>query len=410
MSHSSASAGAASGNSDRLLFLDALRGFDMFWIVGGAGIVRGLEKMTPSALTTGLTEQLTHVEWEGFRFYDLIFPLFLFIVGVSMVFSLQRSLSAHGPKATLLRVLRRSVLLFALGVFATGGLSKPWPEVALGGVLHRIAACYAIAALLFVLLRRAKPLLLAAALLLLGYWALLRWVPVPDFKLEKSVVEALAAKVGSTDPARISASVSARVVGNLEEGRNLTNHFDFRFLPGKKAQGYYINEGLLSTFPAVALCLFGAVTAIGLRRQEVAPCVKLMSMMAASVAALVLGLLWSLEFPMIKRIWTSSFVLAATGFSLSLMALFYAIIEMRGWRRWCHPFVWIGCNPITLYLVSPLVGFSTVAQRLVGGDISNFLDARVAPGAGAMLVAFTGVGLLLALARFLFVRRIFLRV
>jgi predicted acyltransferase len=396
--------------SSRLLSLDALRGFDMFWILGATSIAGALQKMQPNELTTLLTTQLTHVSWEGFRFYDLIFPLFLFIVGVSMVFSLDKALSRGGRAEVLGRVLRRSLLLFALGVFASGGLSKPWPDVALGGVLHRIAVCYLLASLLYVFVRRARGLIAASAVLLVGYWALLTFVPVPDFKLDKPVVEGIASRLGSDAPSAISASVTARVTGSYEEGRNLTNHLDFRFLPGRKAQTYYINEGLLSTLPAVALSLFGALAALLFKNAGIAPKRKVLWLLAGGVACIALGLMWSAQFPLIKRIWTSSFVLITGGASACLLALFYGVVDVLGWHGWCRPFVWIGCNPLTLYLLNPIVGFQSLAARLVGGDVSRFFDACVAPGFGGLVVAVTGMALVVLMARFLHQRGIFLRV
>ena len=394
----------------RLASLDALRGFDMFWILGATSIAGALEKMKANDLTSLLTTQLTHVTWEGFRFYDLIFPLFLFIVGVSMVFSLDKALARGGRGAVLWRVLRRSLLLFALGVFASGGLSKPWPDVALGGVLHRIAACYLLASLIYVLVRSARGLVCVSALLLVGYWALLTFVPVPDFKLDKPVVDEMAARIGSTSPDAISASVTARVTGSYEEGRNLTNHLDFRFLPGRKAQDYYINEGLLSTLPAVVLSLLGALAALLFKNTSLTPSKKMLWLIAGGLTCVALGLLWSAQFPMIKRIWTSSFVLVAGGTAACLMALFYGIVDVLGWRAWCRPFIWIGCNPLTLYILNPIVGFQSLAARLVGGDVRSFLDAEVSPGVGGLVVAITGMLLVILLARFLYRRGIFLRV
>lgn len=382
----------------------------MFWILGATSIAGALEKMQVNDFTTLLTTQLTHVTWEGFRFYDLIFPLFLFIVGVSMVFSLDKALAAGGGGAVLWRVVRRSLLLFALGVFATGGLTKPWPDVALGGVLHRIAACYLLAALIYVLVRRARGLVCVSALLLVGYWGLLTWVPVPDFKLDKPVVEKIAASIGSGSPAAISASVTARVTGSYEEGRNLTNHLDFRFLPGRKAQDYYINEGLLSTMPAVVLPLLGALAALLFKNTGMTPSKRMLWLVAGGLACVALGLLWSVQFPLIKRIWTSSFVLVAGGTAACMMALFYGVVDVLGWRAWCRPFIWIGCNPLTLYILSPIVGFQSLAARLTGGDVRNFFDTHVSPGSGGLVVAVTGMVLVVLSARLLHRRGIFMRV
>jgi predicted acyltransferase len=396
--------------SNRLMSVDALRGFDMLWIIGAGGIVAALEKMSANPVTTLLATQLKHVEWEGFRFYDLIFPLFLFIVGVSLVFSLDKALATGGRRQVLLRVFRRSALLFALGIFYSGGLAKPWPDVSLGGVLHRIAACYFFGALIYTYARSTRALLVVSAALLIGYWALVTFVPFPDLKLEKPAVTKIAQEIGSESPFAIAAAVEGRVRGSYEEGRNLVNFFDFLFLPGKKAQHYYINEGLLSTLPAVVLTLFGVLAGLLLKNAELPPPRKLAWLAGAGAAALALGLLWSLQFPIIKRIWTSSFILLAGGLSAWLLAAFYWLIDVRQWRAWCQPFVWIGCNALTIYIATPIVSFQTLATRFAGGDIRNFFNARVAQGFGDLIVALVGLLLAVLLVRFLHQRRIFLRV
>lgn len=394
----------------RLVSVDALRGFDMLWIVGAGTIVSAIEKMSPNPLTTVLAAQLKHAEWEGFRFYDLIFPLFLFIVGISLVFSLDKAMAQGGPARVLGRVFRRGLLLFAAGVFYYGGVSKAWPEVQLGGVLHRIAACYVAAAVIYSHVRSPRGLVAVCVVLLTGFWALVTWVPVPDFKLEPTVVEEIAERIGSHSPSGISASVQGRVTGSYEEGRNLVNHFDFLYLPGKKAQLYYINEGLLSTIPAIVLPLFGVLAGLLLKDVSMPPTKKIAWLVGAGLACIALGLLWSLSFPLIKRIWTSSFVLVAGGSSALLLALFYWLVDVRQSRRWCQPFVWVGCNALTIYLVTPIVGFQAIAARFTGGDVSRFLDDRITQGMGGLVTASAGLLLVILFARFLYRRQIFLRV
>jgi len=394
----------------RLMSVDALRGFDMLWIIGAGSIVSALEKMSGNAATVFLSTQLTHVQWEGFRFYDLIFPLFLFITGVSLVFSLDKALAEGGRARVLARVFRRSVLLFALGVFYYGGLAKPWPDIQLGGVLQRIAACYFFAALIYTFVRSVKGLVAVCAALLLGYWALLTFIPFPDLKLEKPVVEAVAQRIGSDSPFAIAGAVNGRVSGVYEEGRNLTNYLDFLFLPGRKAQLYYINEGLLSTLPAIVLSLFGALAGLLLKNERVAPGRKIAWLLGGGAACVVLGLLWSVQFPLIKRIWTSSFILVSGGCSAILLAAFYWLVDVKQWRWWCQPFVWIGCNALTIYLAAQLVSFPAIAARFAGGDVRDFLDTHVAKGLGGLLVAIVGLALAVWLTRFLYRRQIFLRV
>lgn len=394
----------------RITSVDALRGFDMLWIVGGSSIAQALEKMRPTPLTTTLSTQLRHVTWEGFRFYDLIFPLFLFLVGVSLVFSLDKAIAAGGVRVALGRVVRRSLLLFALGVFYSGGLSEPWPNVVLAGVLQRIAACYLLASLIYCAVSSAAGLAAVAVGLLVGYWLLLLYVPFPDLMLDKQHVEAIAAEIGSHDPAAIAAAVGEHTRGTFEEGRNLTNYLDFRFLPGKKAQTYYINEGLLSTLPSTVLPLFGALAGLLLKATGMSPQRKVAYLVVAGATAVAVGLVWSPAFPIIKRIWTSSFVLAAAGLSAWLLAAFYYVIDVRGRQTWCRPFVWLGANAITIYLVARILDFRSVAARLCGGDVARLLDEHVAAGCGGLTVAVVGLLLVVGLARFLYVRGIFLRV
>ena len=135
--------------SQRLMSVDALRGFDMFWIIGADSLVYALNRMSQTRGTSFLAEQLDHAEWAGFHFYDLIFPLFVFIVGVSLVFSLTKTIERAGRAEALKRVFRRGILLFAIGIFYSGGFTSPWPDIRLMGMLNRIALAYFSAGLLF---------------------------------------------------------------------------------------------------------------------------------------------------------------------------------------------------------------------------------------------------------------------
>jgi predicted acyltransferase len=137
---------------------------------------------------------------------------------------------------------------------------------------------------------------------------------------------------------------------------------------------------------------------------------KVVRLLVGAAVALAIGYAWSVQFPIVKKLWTSSFVLVAAGWSGLLLAAFHYVVEVRGWRRWCTPFVWIGMNPITLYLLSSLVGFHGIAERLVGGSVAGWLNGHIAAGMGEMVLAVATLALILGLARFLYVRRIFLKV
>ena len=167
--------------SSRLVSLDALRGFDLFWILGADSFVYALREMSGNPVTKFVADELEHAEWAGFHFYDLIFPLFVFIMGVSTVFSLTKILEREGRAAAVRRILTRGFLLFALGLIYNGGLSHPWPDLRLMGVLNRIALCYMFGGLAFCFFKP-RGLIAIAVALLLGYWALMALVPFPDVR------------------------------------------------------------------------------------------------------------------------------------------------------------------------------------------------------------------------------------
>lgn len=400
----------AKSASQRLVSVDALRGFDMFWIIGADALVQALSHLGETPVTKLLANQMEHAEWAGFRFYDLIFPLFLFIVGVSIVLSMDRMLATNGRKGALIRIARRSVLLFVLGIFYYDGLARPWPDVHLAGVLPRIALCYFVAATLYVLLPR-KGIVAAAVICLAGYWALMMFVPFPDVQLAHSKIGKKETQANATAPAVLLANVTTTVHGTFEEGHNLAHYVDYRWLPGWKRNLNYTNEGLLSTMPSVATTLLGIVAGWVLTSARWSGRQKVTWLLAAGAAGVLLGMLWGLEFPIIKRIWTSSYVLVAGGYSAIFLGVFYLVVDVWQVRAWCQPFVWMGTNAITIYLIENILGgFSGLASRLVGGDVQQFVDAHLAKGCGNLLVA--AVGLLIAFwfVRFLYQRKIFLRV
>ena len=420
----------ASANQ-RLMSLDALRGFDMFWIIGAESLVWALSRMSPSKPVQFLATQLEHVEWEGFRFYDLIFPLFVFMAGVSLVFSLSRTMAQAGRAAALKRVFRRGVLLFVLGIIYYGGLSSPWPDIRLMGVLNRIALAYLCAGLLFCFLTP-RALAAVAAGLLLGYWAMLAWVPVRDIQLDKAHLAARAEQAGDPRTADLfrqpenpssvknSAAWAAavrmfnttpnRVTGKYEQGLNLVNHFDFQYLPGRKWDDFFDPEGILSTIPAVVTCLLGVFAGLLLTASAVGEMRKVHWLIGCGLGAVVLGWLWHPWFPVIKKIWTSSYVLVAGGYSAILLGVFYLVVDVWKRRSWCQPFVWIGMNSITVYVAGNFIGgFRKLATRLAGGDVQAYFNERWIKGAGDMLVSLAGLLLMFWFVNFLYRKKVFLR-
>lgn len=366
--------------SSRLISLDALRGFDMFWIVGAEGLVKGLDTISASGITgiAGVTEflnhQLKHKAWAGFAFEDLIFPLFVFMMGVAMVFSLTKILNSEGRAIAHKRLFRRFVLLFLVGILYCGGLSEVWPDVRLLGVLQRIALCYFFGGLLF-LNTKPRTMVFACVSILIGYWALLCFVPVPG--------------IGT---------------GIIEPETNWAYYVDFHYLPGRHFDDTWDPEGLLSTIPAVSSCLLGVFAGLLLKDKSVVDKKKVAYLVGFGIAGVALGFLWGFQFPVIKKIWTSSFVLVSGGYSAILLGLFYLVIDVWKYQKWATPFLWIGTNALTIYLAARIVSFDDLAMRFVGGSV------KAAAGAyGDLLVGIVSMTLVLVLANFLFRRKIFLR-
>ena len=357
----------------RLASLDALRGFDMMWIMGADALGSALSQFRGGGGARFAATQLDHVAWAGVRFYDLIFPLFVFMVGVAIPYSLDRIVAAGGRPDAVRRVARRTVLLFLLGIFYYGGFATALHELRLLGVLQRIALCYGAASLAY-LWMKPRGLVVTVCGILIGYWALLTFVPVPG--------------IGPPSYAR---------------GVNLAHYLDVHFLPGRSVSDTAEFEGsLLNTLGAVANCLLGVFAGLLMQSGRLPARRKVLWLGGGGALSLALGYLWGLQFPIIKLLWTSSYVLVSCGYSAILLGGFYLVIDIWRIQEWAQPLVWVGMNPLTIYLVAGIVSFPTVAQRLLGGAV--FFGAY-----GGVVVALASLGLELWFVQFLYSRKIFLR-
>lgn len=366
----------ATMSAGRFLSVDALRGFDMFWIAGADSLAESLGKVArDNPAAQFFATQLKHVPWEGFRFYDLVFPLFVFLLGMSTVFSLPKYLEQHGKKAAHMRLFRRFIMLFLLGAFYDSGISDLAGESPFSGVLQRMAWCYLFTALCFLNLRL-RGQIIAFFAILIGYWALLTFVPAPG-------VEQV----------------------TFEKNKNIVNWFDYKFLPLKEEGQYSDPEGLLSTIPAVASGLLGMFAGLVMRNKNYDENKRLFIFVGAGVALLICGYLLSIQTPIIKRLWTSSYVLVAGGWSCLLLAVFYYIVDIRGIQKWTIPFIWIGANPMLIYLSTQFLDFHDMGARLVGGPVAALFG-----GYGDVLISIAGIVLILFYSKFLYDRKIFLRV
>ena len=308
----------------RLYSLDALRGFDMFWIMGGERIFHALSKATDNPFWNSIAHQFSHPDWNGFRFYDLIFPLFLFIAGVATPYSVGRQLEKGVSRQKLLwRVIKRGLILVLLGIIYNNGLSiQPISEMRFGSVLGRIGLAYMFANIIYLYTPKQRNQIIWTGSLLLGYWIILLCTSAPGF------------------PA-----------GDLTIEGNFASYMDRLLVPGK----LYVNnihdpEGLFSTIPAIATGLLGILTGGFLKNSSLSPNTKAVRLLAAGAALVVVALLWNIAFPFNKNLWSSSFATLVGGISMLLLAVFYYIIDVKGYRKWAFFFVVIGMNSILIYM------------------------------------------------------------
>jgi predicted acyltransferase len=337
------------GSQGRLVSLDALRGFDMFWIAGGEWLVAALAAYTGWPFFHWAHIQMEHVAWNGFHFYDMIFPLFLFIAGVSMPFSLGKRLQrGDSMKSIYGHLFARLFLLVLLGAIYNGLLRFDFAQQRYASVLARIGLGWFFAALIYLNTKpRGQAFWFAG--LLLGYWAMMKLIPVPG--------------IGP---------------GILTQEGSLAGFIDRMLCPGVLYLGNHDPEGIFSTIPAVGTALLGVLSGQLLRGNLVksTPPRYGVILLAAGLVCLAVGKIWDLVFPINKNLWTSSFVLYAGGWSLVMLSLFYLIIDVWGFKKWAFPFVVVGLNSITVYMLnSGIVSFDQMGRYFFTGVASLFSES-----------------------------------
>jgi predicted acyltransferase len=380
-SSSAATAAAASplaGARKRVTSIDALRGFDMFWIMGpdsGHWIVTSFLVLLLGRVPPWLTKQLGHPEWEGFTAWDMIMPLFLFIVGVAMPFSLSVRLEqGGGRRAVYLRALRRVAVLWVLGMIAQGNLLQfRLSSLKLySNTLQAIAAGYLIATVALVELRSVRAQAIFTGSLLVLYWLLMSFVPYPGHR------------AGAYTPDdNLAIWIDRTVLGHFQDGTHYT--------------------WILSSLGFGATVMMGVLAGQLLRSPAPGPR-KVIVLIVAGLGCLAAGWAWSFVMPVIKHIWTSSMALVAGGWSLLLLALFYGLIDVLAFRRWAFPFIVIGANAIVAYMAQALFDVRHIGQRWFGGLCAHFGSA------GDFILACATFGLLWVALWYLYRHRTFVRV
>ncbi|MBI2284197.1 MAG: DUF5009 domain-containing protein [Bacteroidetes bacterium] len=315
--------------SQRLYSLDALRGFDMFWIIGADEFFHQMGKATGTPFWQSLSNQFTHPSWNGFHVYDLIFPLFLFLAGVSTPYSIGRSLSeGKTRRQVMLKVVKRGCLLVLLGLVFNNGLQlRPLADIRFSSVLGRIGIAYVLANIIYIYAREKLQFTWFAGLLI-GYWLILKFTSAPGFP-----------------------------PGDLTMEGNFASYVDRSLLPGKLSLGIHDTVGFFNNIPAVSTALAGIITGIYLKKPEITKQKKAWMMALMGVLCLLIAQVWNLDFPINKNMWSSSFVMHTTGLSLLLMALFYYVIDVLGYQRWAFFLKVIGMNSILIYISGKFINW-----------------------------------------------------
>ena len=359
----------------RLMSLDALRGVTMFWIIGGDTLVHELSRVTNWSVFNWMSHQLFHVKWNGFHFLDLIFPMFMFISGVTIPYSVGRKLEQGVSRKVLwAKALKRAVILIFLGILYNNKLSFDFSNLRYASVLGQIGVAYLIAASIY-LYYDVKGQLLWCIGILLGFWCVMALVPVPD--------------VGA---------------GVLTPEGNFSGYIDRLVLPGIMYREHYDPQGLLLMISSAVITLAGAITGSAFKKENKTSNKKVISMIALGVILVIIALLWHQVYPINKEIWSSSFNVLTIGLSLIFLALFYFVIDVHKKARWAFPMVLIGLNPIFIYLAHRMVEFKYTSGFLFHGFI------QMSNNYGSV-VLITGVIMLqMVLLYFLYRQKIFFKI
>ncbi len=364
----------------RLLSLDVFRGIT----------IAGMLLVNNPGSWSHIYPPLRHAEWHGCTPTDLIFPFFLFIVGVAMVMSLSKRLARGDSQGKLFgQVVRRTLIIFGLGLLLHGFPYYNLSTIRLPGVLQRIALCYFFASII-VLKTNLKGQVTTAVVLLLAYWALMKLVPVPGYG-----------------------------AGVLEKEGNLAAYIDNALLHGHIWQPTWDPEGLLSTLPAIATTLFGVLTGHWLQAKR-GQYEIVSGLLVAGCFALALGWMWNAWFPLNKNLWTSSYSVYTAGMALCFLGMCYYLIDVKGYKGWTKPFVVYGMNAITVFVLSGIVGRLLILWK-VGGTpeaplalktwiYQNLFASWAGPLNGSLFFAMSYVLFWLGMMWILYWRRIFIKV
>lgn len=377
MNATQASASLRTSTKERLQSLDTLRGFDMAMLLAGCGIIATLSEATGWRWMEVLAIQTHHVEWKGFRFYDLIFPLFMFVSGVAIPYAINSKLEKGVARAKLLRkILVRLVALIALGILYNGATSRGFTNMRVASVLAQIGFGYFFAALICLYSSSVKACIYWVLGILAGVAILQLFVPVPGYG-----------------------------AGTFEPATTINAWLDQKLLPGRLHDTVFDPEGILCIVSAVSITLLGALAGYVIRSTSHVPTKKAFYIAAAGAILTVAAISLSPVYPIIKKMWTVTYVLLAAGISALMLALFYYVIDVKGSKNWTLFFRVFGMNSITIYVGARIIDFGGISRFFL-----NWFSIHVNEQWGAVLIAIGVLLLQWALLLFLYKKNIFLRV
>ena len=361
---------------ERLYSLDTLRGFDMFWIIGGGSLIGILAKYTGWSWLEPIAHQMHHAHWAGFHFEDLIFPLFMFISGVAIPYALISKKEKGVPKTDLYKkVFKRMVLLVVFGFVYNGILQHGWENFRYASVLAQIGIAYFFAALIAINTDSVKTRIYWVVGILAGIAALQLLVPVPGHG-----------------------------AGVLTAEGSINSWIDQHLLPGRLHEKITDPEGLLCIVSATSVTLMGAIFGTIIRRKHFDQMKKTTILLTAGAALVVVALSLSPVYPIVKKLWTVPFNILTAGISAILLGIFYYIIDVKQKRNWILFFQVIGLNSITIYLGKRVIDFMHASEFLMGWTVPVLGDIS------SVILMMTYIALEWAFLYYLYKNKIFLRV
>ena len=371
----------------RLESLDALRGFDLFCLVGLSVILKALNRVIDVPWYDNMMWAFTHVEWEGFSPWDLVMPLFMFMSGITIPFALSRYVNGKNKGAVYLRIAKRVVLLWILGMICQGRLLALDPDriYLFSNTLQAIAVGYLIASLLY-LNTSVKTQVIVALGLLLAYWGCMEWIQVGSY-----------GGGNYTPDGNLAEWIDRVVLGRFRDGASVSNG-EVVFAP------YYRYTWILSSMTFGVTAMMGMFAGHILKSGRVKPLNKFYYLAGVGVALVAIGWLWGVQLPVIKKIWTSSMVLVSSGYSFLLMALFYWVIDYRGHNEHVGWLKVYGMNSIVAYMLSMCVNFGSVSTSLFYGleqYVGDFYP---------VIIVFSNVAIVYAILCIMYKQKLFLKV